>query len=66
MMTVREAAARLNVKQSTAYAAVGQGLLQCFRVRSRPGSRGVIRITEEQIQDYLRGPRSAKRLRHIR
>lgn len=65
-MTVKQVAERLRVTPSTVYAAVGQGLLQCHRVRTRPSSRGTIRITEDQIQDYLRGARPTHRLRHIR
>jgi excisionase family DNA binding protein len=67
MLSVKQAAERLNVKESTIYAAVEQGLLRCYRIRTRPGSRGTIRISEEQLLDYLQGPQPGrKKLRHIR
>jgi len=53
VLTVKQVAERLNVKASTIYEAVEQGLLQCFRIRSRPGTRGTIRISEEHLRQYL-------------
>jgi excisionase family DNA binding protein len=53
LLSVKAAAARLQVKPGVIYAAVERGLLRCYRVRSEPASRGVIRISEEQLQEYL-------------
>ncbi len=51
-MTVREAAIRLSVSESTVYALVRNGLLRC--VRNGLG-RGTVRISAEQLQQYLEG-----------
>ncbi len=56
MLTVKQVAERLGVQPSTVYAAVQSGVLKCHRIRCRPGSRGAIRITEEQLRAYLEGP----------
>jgi excisionase family DNA binding protein len=72
-MTVRQAAARLEVCQATVYALIAAGKLRCLRVGLK---RGCIRITEDHISEYLRGAESrpcapppappARRFRHIR
>jgi excisionase family DNA binding protein len=55
MLTVREAAAEARVAKATVYAAVATGQLACFRIRSRPGTRGAIRISREQLRAWLEG-----------
>jgi excisionase family DNA binding protein len=66
-MTVRETAKRLEVSQSTIYALVAAGRLRCVRHGLK---RGVIRITEQQLADYMDGaqpkveaPRATKWIR---
>jgi excisionase family DNA binding protein len=70
---VRDVAVRLDVSTSTVYGLIAAGKLRCSRVGI---GRGVIRISDEQLLDYLRAgePRvnvSAPapprlRLRHLR
>lgn len=48
-MTVRQAAERLEVSQSTVYALVAAGLLACSRIGL---GRGCIRISAEQLDEY--------------
>jgi excisionase family DNA binding protein len=72
-MTVREAAIRLEVSVSLTYALVYAGKLRCTR---HGLGRGCIRVSEEQLVDYLAGtepkpqaPRPAlprKAFRHVR
>lgn len=51
-MTVREVAKRLEVSTSLAYRLIESGKLPC----SRHGlGRGVIRVSEEQLAEYLAG-----------
>jgi excisionase family DNA binding protein len=73
MYSVRQAAERLGVSQSTIYGAIERGLLECYRLRSHPDTRGVIRISEEQLARFLEasraepdGPAPAVSLRDIR
>ena len=69
MHTVGEIAKRLKVSCSTVYSLVEQGLLRCHRIGMK---RGTIRITEEQLQEFLKAtevkPASSvpSELRHIR
>jgi excisionase family DNA binding protein len=49
-VTVRQAAQRLEVSASTVYALVASGKLRCSRIGL---GRGVIRISEDQLNDYL-------------
>ena len=49
-MTVRKAAERLEVSQSTVYALIAAGKLKCHRVGV---GRGCIRIHEDHIAAYL-------------
>jgi excisionase family DNA binding protein len=49
-MTVKQAAARLEVSVATTYALVAAGKLKCVRIGL---GRGAIRITEEHMADYL-------------
>ncbi len=51
-MNVREAAARLEVSPSTVYGLVAAGKLKCCRVGM---GRGVIRVYEEHIAEFIRG-----------
>ncbi len=53
LLTVKEAAARLSVKASTVYAMVASGELACHRLRTRPGARGAIRVSEAQLAAFL-------------
>ena len=47
MLTVKEAAAQARVAKATVYAAIATGQLACYRIRSRPGTRGAIRISRD-------------------
>ena len=47
--TVKEIAEMLKVSEKTVYSLVRDQLLECFWVR------GQIRITSEQLHEYLRG-----------
>jgi excisionase family DNA binding protein len=70
-MRVREAAARLEVSTATVYALVASGKLRCCRVGV---GRGVIRISEDQLADFLRAGETSNapppavhfRLKHLR
>ena len=50
-MTVKQAAARLEVSQTTVYALVAARKLRCYRVGM---GRGQIRISEDHLAEYLR------------
>ena len=50
MLSVKDAAEQLNVSPSTIYALISTGKLSCHRVGA---GRGVIRISETGIADYL-------------
>ena len=50
MHTVKQAAEKLNVSQSTVYALVSSGQLKCHRIGV---GRGVIRISQPAIDNYL-------------
>jgi hypothetical protein len=60
MLTVKQAASRCNLSPNSLYSAIETGLLECHRLRSRPDTRGAIRITEEQLQAYLEGGKVRK------
>lgn len=70
-MRVREVAERLEVSPSTVYQIIAAGKLRCSRVGI---GRGVIRISEEQLAEYLRAaepvparpPAPRARLKHLR
>jgi excisionase family DNA binding protein len=74
-MSVKEAAAKLEVSVTTVYGLVAAGKLRCFRVGL---GRGCIRIAEEHIAEYLGKaaatppspppplPPAARRLKHLR
>lgn len=49
-MTVAAVASRLEVSAYTVYSLISTGRLACHRVGT---GRGVLRITEQQLQDYL-------------
>jgi excisionase family DNA binding protein len=51
-MRVRDVAKRLEISNATVYAMIATGKLQCHRIGL---GRGVIRISEEQLQEYLAG-----------
>lgn len=70
-MTVKQAAARLEVSTATVYALIAGGRLRCTRIGL---GRGVIRISDQQLLDYLRAaepvaarpPATRARLKHLR
>lgn len=70
-MRVREVAARLEISPSLVYQLIASGKLGCYRIGN---GRGVVRVTEEQLQEYLRAAEPVKaqppeirvRLRHLR
>ena len=64
-MTVRQAAERLEVSLSLAYLLIAEGKLRAMR---HGIGRGTIRITEDQLEEYLRSAGNAEpeKLRHIR
>jgi excisionase family DNA binding protein len=49
-VTVKQAAARLEVSEATIYSLVAAGQLRCVRVGV---GRGTIRILDEHLADYL-------------
>jgi excisionase family DNA binding protein len=51
-MRVKEAAERLEVSTATVYALVASGRLRCHRIGI---GRGAIRISDDQLADYLKG-----------
>ena len=51
-MTVKQAAARLEVSAATVYALVSAGKLRCHRVGL---GRGAIRISDEHLAAFLAG-----------
>ena len=73
LLTVREAAALLNVSSSLIYHLIDSRKLACHRIGAR---RGTIRIREEDLDEYLFACRSDRidetprasvpRLRHIK
>jgi excisionase family DNA binding protein len=73
MFTVKQTARRLNVSTATVYALISAGKLSCHRVGL---GRGVIRISEENITEYLAEsrvesdgaattPAAARKARHL-
>lgn len=52
LMTVREAAQRLEIDESTVYALVSSGKLRARRI-SIKGRRGTIRITEDALAAFV-------------
>lgn len=52
MMTVKQAAERMGISESLVYELCACGSLPHVRI-GRPGSRGCIRLTEADIQEYL-------------
>ena len=52
MLRVKAAAERLGVSESLVYELCACGALPHVRI-GRPGSRGCIRLTEADIQEYL-------------
>jgi excisionase family DNA binding protein len=70
-MRVRDVAERLEVSVATVYAMVARGKLRCTRVGA---GRGVIRISEDQLAEFLRAnepseaqqPANRTSLKHLR
>lgn len=52
MMRVKEAAKRMGISESLVYDLCAAGVLPHVRI-GRPGSRGCIRISQEDIDGYL-------------
>jgi excisionase family DNA binding protein len=52
MLTVKAAAVRMGISESLVYALCACGSLPHIRI-GRPGSRGCIRLTEADIQEFL-------------
>lgn len=62
MFTVNQVAERLKVSSAFVYARLADGSLHHYRLGN---GQGGIRVSEEQLQEYLRGRgRGAKRLIH--
>ena len=61
-MTVRQAAERMECSISTVYALVGAGRIKCNRIGL---GRGAIRITEQQVADYLQAKPDPTGFKHI-
>jgi excisionase family DNA binding protein len=57
-MKVAEAARRLEVSQATIYSLVASGKLRCYRIGN---GRGVIRIDEAHLLEYLAGSEAVTR-----
>lgn len=55
MLTVRDVARKLNLSRSSIYELINRGRLTCHRVGC---GRGVIRISEDDLQTYLTSCRS--------
>jgi excisionase family DNA binding protein len=51
MLDVKSAAKRLGVSKSLCYLLIERGLLGCYRIGT--GRRGILRVTEAQIEAYL-------------
>jgi excisionase family DNA binding protein len=71
-MRVKEVAKRLDVSGGSVYGLIAAGKLKCYRVGL---GRGCIRVSEEQLAEYLRAAESAPlaapparpiRLKHLR
>ena len=56
MMTVKSAAKRMGISDSLVYELCACGSLPHVRI-GRPGSRGCIRLTEDDIQEFLTSQR---------
>ncbi len=55
LMTVKQTSRRLAVSEATVYALISSGKLACHRVGV---GRGVIRISDANVTDYLESTRS--------
>jgi excisionase family DNA binding protein len=69
-MTVRQAAAQLEVSPSLVYALVARGRIRHYRIGN---GRGAIRIPDDAIGEFLKGaevspppPRRPSGFRHVR
>jgi len=70
MYTVRTVASRLGCSTATVYTLIAAGRLRHYRIGT---GRGAIRVTEEQLAEYLSGaeagllaPPPKARLKHLR
>ena len=57
LITVKTLAKRLLVSVAAVYAMVDSGEIECYRIRTKPGKRGTIRFSEEQVTAYLESRR---------
>jgi excisionase family DNA binding protein len=70
MMTVQQISKRLNCSRALIYALIESGQLGCYRIGL--GKQGGVRVSEEQLQHYLKDREQAPgispeiRLKHIR
>lgn len=67
-MTVKQAAAKLDVSASLIYGLCRLGVIKVTR-HGRPGKRGTVRISEEALEEYrdsCRAVAAPASLRHIR
>jgi excisionase family DNA binding protein len=55
VLDVKSAAKRLGVSKSLCYLLIERGLLGCYRIGT--GRRGVLRVSELQIESYLESRR---------
>lgn len=59
-LTVKDVAVRLQLSESLIYRMIEQGKLPCHRVGT---GRGVIRVSEEDLESYLAGCRQEPQVR---
>lgn len=52
LMTVAEVAERLSCSRALVFSLIKNGLLGCYRIGLR--KQGGVRVTEQQLQDYLK------------
>lgn len=55
MLNVAQSAQRLNVSTATIYGLINSGQLRCHRIGTR---RGVIRVSEDNIREFLESSQS--------
>jgi len=63
LLKVSEAAATANVSESTIRGAITAGELECYRIRKTLNARGTLRISREQLKDWLERSREEAPLR---
>ena len=53
LLTVPAVARQLGLSKSAVYAMAEAGLIACYRLKARKGSRGVLRFDQSQVDAYL-------------